>query len=198
MIRKTTWIVLVVFILLLAGVVILQRVQGNVTLVKEEVTPSATSAPLLLGNLQAQDIVAIDWTGEGQTITLTKAADGSWSLGPGTNGPVEAGQVEQLRASLVSLHAASQLGASNPLDAIGLSVPTNIISLRTTSGQLTQINLGSVTPTGSGYYVQVDSNAPVVVDKYAIDSVLDLLKPTSWVTPTPLPETPAVQATATP
>lgn len=198
MIRKTTWIVLVVFVVLLAAVLLMQRTQGTVRLIEEEITPSATTAPRVLADLKSEDIVAIEWTGEGQALTLTQAADGSWALGPGAGGPVEASQIDQLRASLVSLRAVSQVGAGNPLDAIGLTVPANIIILRTAAGEQLQLNLGSPTPTGSGYYVQLGANPPVVVDKYEMDSILDLVQPSFWATPTPLPVTPGVTGTATP
>ena len=48
------------------------------------------------------------------------------------------------------------------------------------------ITIGNATPTGSGYYTQVDQNAPVIVQKYAIDDIFDAVQ-SAHSTPTPAP-----------
>jgi hypothetical protein len=196
MIRKGTWIVLAVFVVFIGTLLILQRTRGNVKFITEAVTPSATSAPLLLQGWQPADINYIEWRGEGQSLTLTQSADGAWLLGPDQNAPVESSQVDSLRSSLVSLRPLSSLGASNPLDALGLSAPLNIITLRAASGMQAQFLLGDTTPTGSGYYAQINGGAPVVISKFELESILEQLKPGVWATPTPQPalETPAATA----
>lgn len=198
MIRRSTWIVLAVFVVLIAGLLILQRTRGNVTFIEEAVTPSPTSAPLLLQGWQADDINYVEWRGEGQRLTLTQNADGSWLLGPDQNAPVDPNQVNSLRTTLAALRPLSSLGAENPLEALGLSAPVNIISLRSSTGQQAQINLGGATPTGSGFYAQINGGEPVVLSKTEVEAMLDQLQPGYWATPVPAPETPAAPATATP
>jgi hypothetical protein len=198
MIRKNTWFVLAVFVVLLAAVLVLQRTRGSLTLIEAKTTPSATSTPLLLAGWQAQDLSYIEWRGDGQTLTLSQSADGSWVPGPMQSGPVDTGKIEMLRSSLFSLRPIAVLGTGNPVDGFGLSTPLNIILLRSASGQQTQITLGSSTPTGSGYYAQVDSNPPVIVEKYEVESMLEQLRPAYWATATPLPATLVAPATATP
>lgn len=193
MIRKGTWIVLAVFVVLTGALLILQRTRGNVKFIEEAVTPSATSAPLLLQGWLAEDINSIAWRGEGQNLTLTQTAEGVWLLGPDQNAAVNPAEVDILRTGLVSLRPLSSLGDGNPLDALGLSVPANVITLRTAAGQQAQVSLGAATPTGSGYYAQVDGGPPIVLEKFEVDTLLEKFAPSYWATPTPLPvtETPA-------
>ena len=194
MIRRGTWIVLAIFALLLDAVLILQNQRGSVKLVEAGVTPSATEQPRLLNGWEAQDIVAVELKGEGRAFNLTKAADGAWTAGPDTPAPVDAAQVDSLLSALASARILSGLGADSPLDSIGLTAPANIIIVQNTQGARSEIRLGGLTPTSSGYYAQVDSNPPVVVSTYNIDTLLSQLKREYWITP----EAPAESITTTP
>ena len=55
------------------------------------------------------------------------------------------------------------------------------------------MSLGAATPTGSGYYAQVNGGSPIVLEKFEVDTLLEKFAPSYWATPTPMPatETPA-------
>lgn len=195
MIRRSTWIVLAVFVLAAAALLFLQRSRGSVTFVSDPVTPSATSAPLLLAGWLPADIQAVEWRGDGQTLTLTQTAGGEWTVGPSQSGPADAGKVEALRSSLASLRPISSVGSANPLDTLGLAAPAQVIVVRGAGGRQAQISIGGATPTGSGYYAQVDGGEPLVVSTFALEEIFRQLQPDFWATPTP---TPPLETTATP
>jgi hypothetical protein len=53
------------------------------------------------------------------------------------------------------------------------STPAHVITVKNDQGKQTEIKVGKETPTGDGYYVQVDSNTPVVVNKGSIDTLVE-------------------------
>jgi hypothetical protein len=83
------------------------------------------------------------------------------------------------------------------LELVGLKVPAYTITIGFT-GSLTSskertINIGVVTPSDNGYYVQDASNKEVmIVSKSAVDALLGLLTTPPYLetpTPSPLPAT---------
>ena len=79
-----------------------------------------------------------------------------------------------------------------PFYSTGLQLPTYIITIAYQSGQNHVIKVGNLTPTQSGYYVQLDIGNTVIVNQFGIDDVIEMLKsvtytPTPSLTTTPLP-----------
>jgi hypothetical protein len=188
MVRRQTWIVLVIFILLLAVVFYLQK---NPPPSSASLTPSATSAPKVLAGWNSSDITWMETKTEaGKTLLIEQDATGNWFLGDG-KGKVETGLAEEIRTNIAEIRAVTALPGNSPLDVVGLnsSTPTRTLTIRNKAGKQTVIRIGNTTPTGSGYYIQVDSEAPVVVDKSTIDGTLDLFN-NALPTPTPEPGTP--------
>ena len=198
MIRKGTWIVLVVFIVLLGGALYLN--QHPIPQVNAGAsTPLPTAPPALLEGWQAADITSMDIKGDAGDLGLVQSVDGGWKLIPDSTRPVNAGQVENLRSQLATLRPDLALDTGISLADLGLVTPTNILTVQNKAGQKVVIRIGKLTPTGSGYYAQVGSNTPVVINKSAMDAVLGLLKKDQLVavTPTPL-VSPTPETTATP
>jgi hypothetical protein len=78
----------------------------------------------------------------------------------------------------------------------GLETPTYTIELTFDSGIKHIIQVGTLTPTNSGYYVNYDSGNLYVVAKSGIDALLNLLtSPPFPATDTPVP---TIERTATP
>jgi hypothetical protein len=73
----------------------------------------------------------------------------------------------------------------------GLETPAYTIELTFVSGTKHVIQVGTLTPTSSGYYVRYDAGNLYVVSQSGIDALLKLLTaPPFPATPTPLPSTP--------
>jgi hypothetical protein len=66
-------------------------------------------------------------------------------------------------------------------------VPDTTITIQITGEDLKIIKIGKVTPTNSGYYVQVGNNSPVVVSKNSIDSIKGLINLGTLILTTPTP-----------
>lgn len=201
MIRKGTWIVLAVFVVLLGAAFYLNR---NPLPKAEDasLTPSATAPSALLNGWQASDITYIAIKGSAAELSLTHRVDGGWDIAPDNTRPVDAGKVENLRSQLAAMLVATPLDASLDPEALGLSNPTNVITLKNAQGQQAVLKIGQPTPTGSGYYVQLNATPPVVVNKSTLDGILGMLVRDQLVATTPTPPAgdtaPAGEATAEP
>lgn len=197
MIRRTTWIVLVVFALLLGAAYYLSQNPLPKQDEGVQATVANTPEPRLLEGWQPQDIVFMELRGEAGNLTLTRETNGGWILSPENNAPVDAGKVENLRSQLASLQPDVTLTTLPAADQLGIASPANLIIVRNTQGQQVMIKIGKLAPTGSGYYIQKDGSAPVVVSKYPVDTILGFFRKDQLVAATPTPlvtDTPAPPA----
>ena len=192
MVRKQTWILLIIFALLLGTAFYLQK---NPLPKSGALTPSPTSAPRLLQGWQSNDIAWMELKeGQGAPIQVVQDAQGNWALGNGAsvdagNEKVDTGKAEQLRTEIVEIRITAVLPANYQLDAVGLDAPSRILAIRDKQGKQITINIGNLDPTESGYYVQIASQAPVVVDRYTLDGIVDQFN-NALPTPTPKPAAP--------
>src|SRR5512133_3830129 len=107
MVRKQTWILLVIFAGLLGVTFYLQK--NPLPETTANATPSATAAPAILSGWQEQDITGIELkAGQNTLAQLTRDAQGDWQYGPGKT-QVEAGKVAQITAQLIDTHAVTTL-----------------------------------------------------------------------------------------
>lgn len=197
MVRKQTWIALVVLLALLSVTFYLQK---NPLPSANQGTPTVapTAATLLLEGWQAQDIVSIDFKNNlGLAAMIAQDSQGSWQTGPEGKTAVDAGKVEEIRSQLASAQVQTLLDPTYSLEAIGLNAPTDVLTIKNKQGQQREIRIGKQTPTGSGYYVQVDDKAPVVVSTGAVEGFLNPIKNDILATPTP-EVTPTTAAGSTP
>ncbi len=194
MIRKGTWILIAVFAVLLAGAFYLQKnpmPAGGGT-----ATPSPTAEPAaFLAGWNTSDIVAIDLKeGQNSTIQLAQDEKGAWQLGAQKT-PVDPGKVEQVRSEIVSMRPTRTLPTDFAREAAGLTNPARTLTIRNKSGQQVVMRIGNPTPTGTGYYMQVDDQAPVVVAQGSVDGIVS---PLTSLVATPTPAATVSQPTATP
>ena len=61
------------------------------------------------------------------------------------------------------------------------------ITIINISGEKIVLKPGGLTPTGSGYFIQVDSNPAVVISKYGYEGLASLLQLESLLSATPTP-----------
>ena len=171
MVRKQTWILIVVFAALLAVAFYLQK---NPLPDAADATPSPTAQAHLLEGWQPSDIIQIELrSGQSGSVQVLRDEESGWMLGPESGAPIEGGKVEAIRSEIAEMLVQAALPAGYDLEAVGLADPAHTLILTKASGEQSEIRVGGATPTASGYYVQVDQQAPVVVSKYSIDSVLD-------------------------
>jgi hypothetical protein len=189
MIRRSTLVVFVLFVIALAALIVLQRAPNSP--LKPATTPLPTALPnMILGWKSADVSVFTAKSADGKEKSLTRNSDGSWAYGALT---IEGGEVEQLLSELLATHIIAQMPVDLSLKDMLLETPAQVITLQSSDGRSLKIQIGSITPTQSGYYIRIDNNQAVVVNKGSLDTVLQLLDEVGQPTPTPIP-TPTAQA----
>jgi len=203
MIRRGTLIVLAIFVLLIGVTWYLEwSPAGKARVVG---TPTATAYPSLL-QLPSTEMMKIEFKDSNGTIGIKRNLNDTWSFDDEQNTPVDQGKVQQVLASLSGLQSLATLDTKT-LDAFGLVTANRTLTIQTSTKGTVVLKIGNITPTTSGYYVQIDNHPPVVVDKTSLDEVLNniTLQALLPATATPLPVqgtppggTPAPQLTPTP
>ncbi|MGD0002730.1 MAG: DUF4340 domain-containing protein [Anaerolineaceae bacterium] len=131
------------------------------------------------------------------TFGIKRNLNDTWSFTDDQNTPADQGKIQQLLASLTGLQSEATLDAKT-LDAFGLVSANQVLTIQTTNGT-SVMKIGNITPTTTGYYVQLGNHAPVVIDKSSLDDILNSMnrQALSPATATPLPAQ-ATPGTGTP
>ena len=185
MIRRGTWLVLVIFVILLGVAFYLQRSGGA----EGGATPTA-EAKFLFDVDENADVAGLRIEADsGQSVALERSEDGEWRLTEPQQ-PADVGQVEVAVTQLLAIQTVTTIDPPPAPDATGMDAPAYIIKMTSSDGQESVARVGKKTPTGSGYYVQMDADGPVhVVQEFALEEV------TGLVDNPPVSITPAVEAT---
>jgi hypothetical protein len=193
MVRRTTWIVLVVFAIVLGFAWFVQHYQSNKAGITGTATP--TMLPNYLYDLTDNEVDEFKISDHsGNMIDLYHdPVLSKWAIADIPPDQADSFQIESVSAQLFSLQAQETLTQTPPLDSIGLATPQYTITMTITGGTQINTQIGTITAIGNGYYARVDSGQVVIVGKTVMDDILDLLK-----TPPLLPTaTPEVTSTST-
>ena len=186
MIRRSTWIAVALLIILLG---VTWYFEWSPTgLARAKGTPTATFIPQIIKENQS-DIFQVEFTSPDGNTTLHKDPDNTWSFSDNPNQNIDQGKVQELLSDIYFLTPLTTMDSSVSLDSFGLLNPTQILAIKVSNGSPYIIKLGSLTATGSGYYIQVNSNPVVIVSKTSLESIFDLVKTDVLFekTATPLP-----------
>lgn len=198
MIRRNTWILLVLLVALVGFAFYL----GNrKTQQAALATPTAAgaggaaaSAPLFSASAGAPTDVSIK-DSAGKAVEIARNASAAWVLKAPTDAPADQAAAEAAATQVTSLRVLStvQLG----LDVVGLDKPSYVMSFKFTDSSSHTLNVGVVTPLQDGYYTSLDNGPVRIVDKPGLDALVQLLaQPPYAATPVP-PATLTPAATAT-
>lgn len=191
MIRRPTIILLVIFAALLALAFYLRE---NPQPSEASLTPSPTPYVEVLDGIDSGEIIGFTLKeAQGNEIVVTRNAEGAWQLENSDQEPLEPGKIEQIRAQIAAMRVMTFLPEDNTLDpgALGLNAPSYTITVRSNSDRQDVITVGNKTPTGNGYYAQVNGQAPIVIDINNIDMLVDLINELLLPEPTEESVTPA-------
>jgi hypothetical protein len=195
MIRKSTYWLLVILLLLAAVVVFLQRTPGlkNDT----DLMPTSTESPILM-NLGGRTITAFAMTDDqGRLLKASLNDQKDWFIEQPSGCQYASDNLANSLSTIQTFKVLVSLEAPPALADVGLTRPTYQLILTFDDGTTQSLKVGSIVPTGSGYYVQVNYDPVVVVTKYSIDTLFGLVS-TACATPTPEPnETPSPTLTQT-
>jgi hypothetical protein len=186
MVRRTTWILLVVFGVLVLFAWLFQRYQANKAADAATVTPIATAETLF--DLTDTTVVEINISSNsGESIDFIRdPASKNWVIKDLPADQADSFQIESVSKQLLSLQIMESLPQPPPLDSIGLANPAYTITIQTADGRQIVTYVGSLSAIGTGYYLQVDSRPIIIVDNVIMDDVLKLLtEPPVLTTATP-------------
>jgi hypothetical protein len=193
MVRRTTWVLLIIFSLLLGFAWLFQRYQTNKA--DNIATLAPTDELTNIYNLvekQVNEVSIMDSRGDKIVFTRNSGSE-QWSIADIPSEQADSFQIESTLAQLFSIKAQETLTQTPPLDAIGLNIPGYSIIIKTVEGESIITYVGSLTPIENGYYIRVNSGPVVISDKVVLGDVINMLaNPPIAATPTPIitiPET---------
>ena len=174
MIQKRSWILLVIFIILLVLVLFFEKTPS---LKNNFVTPSPTGFLKLIPGWAESDLVSFEFFGENEEIIigLKRMGDTSWQFSSIKGIEPDQGKIQELLSSVFGLEVWNKLDPISSPEQYGLQPSVYTISLKNILGEYKLIFIGKETTTGSGYYIRVDDADPVVVNKYGIEGILQLM-----------------------
>jgi hypothetical protein len=185
MIRRSTWVLLVLFLMVLGAAWGFQRY-------KTQQAAKATPTVLETNLFQVQENTLTSLRVENdqaKVIALGRDPQGMWVITePKGSQETDTGQVESAVSQLLSLRPLVTMNMPDNLADYGLLKPSYTIILVSNGGEEHVLKIGAEARVSSGYYVQVDGSAPKVVDKYSLDAVTRMISyPPYKSTETPAP-----------
>lgn len=176
MVRRSTWIVLVILAILVGFTWFFQRYQANKA--ADTATPTPTTNPVNVYNLVSTQLKEINITdNSGDKIDLYRDPGSSnWAIRAVPVDQADSFKIESISAQLLALKVKVALTQSPSLDSVGLATPTYTITMTTSDSTQAVTYVGSQNAIGNGYYTRVDSGQVFIADKVVMDDILGLLK----------------------
>lgn len=182
MIRRPTWILLTLFIVILAAALLWQRSEENKS--ASEPTPTLPARLLDIDANTIRDIKIDD--DQNNRLFLRKLGGGLWIM---TEPERQNLDLEELNARVTQLSLINIMTTLQPApeaDEIGLLPPAYTLTITDEAGKKYILDVGSETPTQSGYYVRMNGSI-YVVSKFNIDGMIEMLENPPIAPPTGTP-----------
>lgn len=126
----------------------------------------------------------------GASVEIARDPENYWMLKQPLEGNAAQGAAEAAATQISTLQVLDRLSEIDP-KIIGLDVPEYVLTVKFTDGAERTTEIGSLTPTESGYYARDATGEVVIVGRSGIDALLGLLdNPPYQETPTPSPVPP--------
>ena len=169
--QRRTVILVLVFVVLLAGVLFWQRSKEADS---ESAEPTAPAIAMLFDFTQEQ-IDSMQLTGsQAKFLDLARDGDRNWKLNYPQADETDSTAVEAALSPLITARAVSTLGEITGLADLGLQPAEYSLVMNLDDGRQMVTAIGKRTPTGSGYYVLTSGRKIYVVSTAAIDPILAL------------------------
>jgi hypothetical protein len=193
MVRRTTWILLGAFVVVLAAYA------GRHRFAPEPIEAIPTAGPESPWSVSPEQVETIRITGLAHPalVVVKRDPEAGWRMLAPAIGGADAGRIE---AALTSVLAPVVAQAIDPADLapFGLSPAGYRLTLLMVDGTAHSMDVGAVDPTGSVYYVQIPGESQVLmVSRFSLEDLLGLLEAPPYPLPTETP-LPGSGATGTP
>jgi hypothetical protein len=187
MVRRTTWILLVVFGLLAVFAWWFQRYQAN----KQETTATSTALPtaaklLNLDSDQVNEITIASNTGDEVSLNKDSTSASNRGVKNIPTDQVDTNRLESVVSPLLTLQVSEILSQSPALETIGLDKPAYTLTMITADGLKSVIYIGNLNAIGTGYYARVGNGPILILDNVILDDAFKLIsEPPLLATATP-------------
>jgi hypothetical protein len=192
MIRRSTWVTLGVFALLVVFAVFWTqfRPEDTVDEVPATLEPPWSALPSDIIGVKIENLQS------GKSVKLEKKSDGIWIQLSPLQGQADTELVEQSIGWLSAPSINRELTTEGGLAQFGINEPRGIITVELIGGETKVLLIGDVTVPGSMTYVMMPhSSSVLLIDKYVVDSALGLVDAELLLPP--LPEEIEVEGTKT-
>jgi hypothetical protein len=188
MIKRSTWVLLVILALVIGAYFFINNQSSK----GKMLTPTATPGSFLITQAQGvlQSLHIVD--AKGDAFQMQRDLSKSWVITAPSSGAADQGLAGAAETQVGALSIVTTINPPADMSALGLAVPAYTLDLGFVNGTTHRIEVGMLTPTGSGYYVRFDGGKIYVVAKSGIDSLVNLLASPPFpatATPVPSPET---------
>lgn len=178
--KRSTLVVAVIFLALAGLTFYLNKTKPATD--TTNVTPSPAAEFLLSESDGLPSSIDIKDNTDKQVV-LARNEAGVWVLKQPIATEADQASAEEAASQVKALRIVSKLEL-DPAD-VGLTQPSYTLIVETTSGTKKTVRIGDLTPTGSGYYANIDgSNQTLVIGKTGLDALLTLLDSPPYATPT--------------
>ncbi len=162
MVKKSTWVIIIVFLVLVVAMLLIEKYPVGPFLGD----PTSTPQPAIIESIDYSQVKKIQIAGDTGKVELENT-DGTWIVSGEKEINASPEKVDELIYILENLDSKASLDPETPMETLGLVNPNQVIILETRDGSTYTIRIGSETPTGSGYYAQLNDGAPQIISTYA-------------------------------
>lgn len=191
MIRRSTVVYIIVLIAMVGAYFYLKNRNQAEPDVAATVEPTQEVSYLFTADSGVPSSIRIE-AETGEIIELRRDADNAWVLTQPFEAKADQASSEAAASQITTMRVLDRIPEMD-LEVVGLKVPAYTITIVFTGNKERTINIGVVTPSENGYYVQDESNKEVmIVSKSAVDALLGLLTTPPYLetpTPSPIPST---------
>jgi hypothetical protein len=189
MVKRPTWILLAVLALAVGAYFLIKNQSSKANALTP--TPTANSFLITQADGVLQSLRISD--GKGNTFQMQRDLSKAWVITAPTSGAADQGLAGAAETQVGALSIVTILETPPAPSAVGLATPAYTMEMGFVSGASHKIEVGSMTPTSSGYYVRFDSGKTYIIAQSGIDALVNLLT----APPFPATATPVATAEAT-
>lgn len=175
MLQRNTVILFVFFLILLVVVIFIEQ-RNDSKLDAELVSTDSPTQYLFDSNTEPVTRLRVD-SFDGKLVELELDSEGVWNskIPPASSDSIDQARIEPVINQLSFIRVVNDLENLLEMEVLGLDEPNYVITITREPSETNEIHIGHESPTGTGYYVKVNGDKPLLVDKPAIDRLISLL-----------------------
>lgn len=196
MFRRSTWAALVI-LAILVGILVYRKFDQQAVEKAAESFPTLPSRTVIPEGDGTATRIRLD-SAAGGVVEVALDMQGDWQVILPVAGRANQGNVEAAVTEIDSMRYLNEITGAQLAD-LGLAHPAHVLTLDFKNGAQHVIEIGDKTPSETGYYVRMDGVRILIIENFAVESLLMLAEePPYFETPTPSPLPPTGTPTGAP